>query len=115
MAPCMDNWLDLADPAQVHAFGAVLRKLTDPANFELYRYMPVVRDMTQGERTLLWAFLDSPLDSGEREGPPLPVGRAGRGVGTAARYSGAQPAGAQLKLSSRDGRTHAIPLSGKLL
>ncbi|MGZ8286507.1 MAG: hypothetical protein ACXW27_06850 [Allosphingosinicella sp.] len=66
MAPCMDNWLDLNDPAQVHAFGAVLKKLTDPGNFELYRYMPVTRDMTQGERILLWNFLDSPLDAGAR-------------------------------------------------
>lgn len=62
MAPCMDNWLDLADPAQVRAYAAVLKKLTDPANFELYRYMPVVRDMTQGERDLLWTFLDSPVE-----------------------------------------------------
>ncbi|HEX8062954.1 MAG TPA: hypothetical protein VF535_07035 [Allosphingosinicella sp.] len=66
MAPCMDNWLDLADPAQVHAYAGVLRKLTDPANFELYRYMPVVRDMTAGERTLLWNFLDSLLDADAR-------------------------------------------------
>ncbi|MEA3009416.1 MAG: hypothetical protein QOJ91_1108 [Sphingomonadales bacterium] len=62
MAPCMDNWLWLNDPAQVHAYGRILRRLTDPAAFEAYRYMPVVRDMTQGERTLLYAFLDSPLD-----------------------------------------------------
>lgn len=64
MAPCMDNWLDLNDPAQVHAFGAVLKKLTDPGNFELYRFMPVTRDMTEGERVLLWNFLDSPLEAG---------------------------------------------------
>jgi hypothetical protein len=64
MAPCMDNWLDLADPAQVHAFGPVLKTLTDPANFELYRFMPVTRDMTDGERRLLWNFLDSPLEAG---------------------------------------------------
>jgi hypothetical protein len=69
MAPCMDNWLDLADPAQVRAFGTVLKTLTDPANFELYRYMPVVRDMTRGERTLLWNFLDSPVDAGEKGAP----------------------------------------------
>jgi hypothetical protein len=62
----MDNWLDLNDPAQVHAFGPMLKKLTDPDNFELYRYMPVTRDMTDGERRLLWTFLDSPLDSGAR-------------------------------------------------
>jgi hypothetical protein len=61
MAPCMDNWLKLDDPAQVHAFGPMLKKLTAWENFEDYRYMPVVRDMTAGERTLLYKFLDSPL------------------------------------------------------
>ncbi|HYG49121.1 MAG TPA: hypothetical protein VD846_14415 [Allosphingosinicella sp.] len=66
MAPCMDNWLDLADPAQVHAYGAVLKKLTDRGNFELYRYMPVTRDMTDGERKLLWSFLDAPLEGAAR-------------------------------------------------
>jgi len=64
MAPCMDNWLDLDDPTQVHAFGPVLKKLTDPGNFEIYRYMPVTRDMTEGERLLLWTFLDAPLEPG---------------------------------------------------
>ena len=62
MAPCMDNWLDLADPDQVRAYAPVLKRLTDPGYFEAYRYMPVVRDMTAGERTLLYAFLDSPRD-----------------------------------------------------
>jgi hypothetical protein len=66
MAPCMDNWLLLNEPAQVHAYGAVLRKLTDPANFDAYRFMPVTRDMTEGERTLLYKFLDAPLDEGAR-------------------------------------------------
>ena len=60
MAPCMDNWLRLNDEAQVRAYGAMLKQLTDPANFELYRFMPVTRDMTEGERTLLYNFLDSP-------------------------------------------------------
>jgi hypothetical protein len=58
MAPCMDNWLDLSDPAQVRAYAPVLKRLTDPGYFEAYRYMPVTRDMTVGERTLLYAFLD---------------------------------------------------------
>ncbi len=62
MAPCMDNWLWLNDPAQVHAYGGILKKLTAAGAFETYRYMPVVRDMTPGERTLLYAFLDAPLD-----------------------------------------------------
>ncbi|MBV8687958.1 MAG: hypothetical protein JOZ90_16905 [Alphaproteobacteria bacterium] len=75
MAPCMDNWLWLNDPAQVYAYGAVLKRLTDPANFELYRYMPVVRDMTVGERTLLYAFLDAPLAAGvpSVSGPVVPA------------------------------------------
>jgi hypothetical protein len=63
MAPCMDNWLRLDDPDQVRAYKAVLMKLTDPGNFERYRYMPVTRDMTAGERTLLYAFLDSPPEA----------------------------------------------------
>jgi hypothetical protein len=58
MAPCMDNWLDLGDPNQVKAFASLLHKLTDKANFEALRFMPVTRDMTAGERTLLYAFLD---------------------------------------------------------
>ncbi|HEV7599487.1 MAG TPA: hypothetical protein VGO49_04415 [Bradyrhizobium sp.] len=59
MAPCMDNWLNLGDPEQVKSFAPILRKLTDKANFESFLFMPVTRDMTAGERTLLYAFLDS--------------------------------------------------------
>ena len=85
MAPCMDNWLCLNDPVQVHAFGPMLKKLTDPADFELYRYMPVVRDMTKGERLLLWNFLDAPLETDARPvklrsaaPAPAPAERSGR-------------------------------------
>ena len=60
MAPCMDNWLDLASEQQIRSFAPILRKLTDPAAFESYRFMPVTRDMTRGERTLLYNFLESP-------------------------------------------------------
>jgi hypothetical protein len=60
MAPCMDNWLPLDDEAQVKARKAMLKRLTDPAHFEEFRFMPVVRDMTAGERTLLYKFLDAP-------------------------------------------------------
>ena len=59
MAPCMDNWLELDDPQQVRSHGALLKRLTDPARFEDYRFMPVTRDMTTGERTLLYKFLDA--------------------------------------------------------
>ena len=78
MAPCMDNWLRLNDEAQVRAYGAMLKQLTDPANFELYRFMPVTRDMTAGERTLLYNFLDSPappaaLAAAEKAPPKPPI------------------------------------------
>lgn len=63
MAPCMDNWLNLADPVQVKAYGPTLKRLTDPANFENFLFMPVTRDMTAGERTLLYAFLDARTDA----------------------------------------------------
>ncbi len=58
MAPCMDNWLDLGNPDQVKAFAPLLHKLTAKANFEAFRFMPVTRDMTAGQRTLLYKFLD---------------------------------------------------------
>lgn len=61
MAPCVDNWLRLEDPAQVQPYAPLIKKLTDPSNFEALRFMPVTRDMTVGERTLLWNFLDAPL------------------------------------------------------
>ena len=58
MAPCMDNWLDLGNPDQVKSFASLLRRLTDKANFEAFKFMPVTRDMTAGQRALLYAFLD---------------------------------------------------------
>jgi hypothetical protein len=58
MAPCMDNWLHLGDQDQVKSFAPMVRRLTDKANIENFRFMPVTRDMTAGERTLLYAFLD---------------------------------------------------------
>jgi hypothetical protein len=62
MAPCMDNWLKLNDPVQVKAYAAILKRLTDPARFEEFRFMPVTRDMSAGERTLLYNFLDAKAD-----------------------------------------------------
>lgn len=57
MAPCMDNWLRLDDPAQVAAYGPLIKQLTDRNNFERQRFMPVTRDLTAGQRTLLYAWL----------------------------------------------------------
>lgn len=59
MAPCMDNWLDLKDPVQVKSYANVIKRLTDPDNFEDFLYMPVTRDMTEAERKFLYAYLDS--------------------------------------------------------
>jgi hypothetical protein len=83
----MDNWLDLHDPEQIRAFGPVIKRLTDPANLEWYSYMPVTRDMTAGERTLLYNFLDSPgpaaalgAEAPEAEDPLLRASRSMRGT-----------------------------------
>lgn len=59
MAPCMDNWLRLDDPAQIKAYARILKRLTDPAAIESLRFMPVTRDMSAGQRTLLYKFLDA--------------------------------------------------------
>lgn len=67
MAPCMDNWLRLDDPKQIKAYASVLKRLTDPANFEDFRFMPVTRDMTPGQRALLYAFLDAPTEVPEEK------------------------------------------------
>jgi hypothetical protein len=74
MAPCMDNWLDLGNPEQVKSFATILRRLTDNANFESFRFMPVTRDMTAGERALLYAFLDGKpaLTEAAEISPPQP-------------------------------------------
>jgi hypothetical protein len=64
MAPCMDNWLRLSDEQQVRSYANVIKALTDPANFEYFRFMPVTRDMSNGQRTLLYRFLDSPSVTG---------------------------------------------------
>lgn len=63
MAPCMDNWLRLDDPAQVRAYTAILKRLTSPASFELFRFMPITRDMSAGMRSLLYGWLDSAPDA----------------------------------------------------
>jgi len=62
MAPCMDNWLRLDDPAQIRAYTSILKRLTDPAAFEHFRFMPITRDMSVGMRSLLYLWLDSPSD-----------------------------------------------------
>jgi len=58
IAPCMDNWLRLGDEQQVMAYGPLIKRLTDPGAFEQYRYMPATRDLSPGQRTLLYRWLD---------------------------------------------------------
>jgi hypothetical protein len=70
MAPCMDNWLLLGDEAQVRRYGPLIRKLTDPAYFEAFRYMPPTRDLTRGQRTLLYRFLGDPLAASDKAAAP---------------------------------------------
>ena len=53
LAPCMDNWLRLGDEQQCRAYAPLIRELTGRARFDDYRYMPVTRDLTRGQRTLL--------------------------------------------------------------
>jgi hypothetical protein len=83
MAPCMDNWLDLGNQDRVKSFAATLHQLTAKTNFESYGYMPVTRDMTAGERTLLYKFLDGQAPPmAAIEAPPTslePLSRAMRG------------------------------------
>lgn len=69
MAPCMDNWLPLSSPRDVARYAPLLRRLTDPANFEAFRFMPVTRDMSVGKRALLLAFLDHPQADADAEAP----------------------------------------------
>jgi hypothetical protein len=59
MAPCMDNWLNLADPDQIKKFKDLVKRLTHPDYFENYLFMPVTRDLSAGQRTLLYNWLDS--------------------------------------------------------
>ena len=80
MAPCMDNWLDLGDPNQVKSFAPLLHRLTDKANFEAFRFMPVTRDMTAGERTLLYAFLDGTAALAEAPAPRLSLHELSRSL-----------------------------------
>ncbi|MDH5673192.1 MAG: hypothetical protein OEZ06_13635 [Myxococcales bacterium] len=59
LAPCMDNWLRLNDRQQCEAYAPLLKRLTSRSEFERFRYMPVTRDLTTGERTLLHRWCDA--------------------------------------------------------
>lgn len=59
LAPCMDNWLRLGDEQQCRAYARLVRRLTSRERFDDYGYMPVTRELTRGQRTLLHAWCDA--------------------------------------------------------
>lgn len=88
MAPCMDNWLRLDDPAQVAAYGPLIQQLTAKENFEAYRFMPVTRDLTAGQRKLLYAWLQSQPAAAKRPAGAAPHPVDHRGLSRAFRAPG---------------------------
>ena len=70
LAPCMDNWLDLSDEAACEAMAPRLVALTSPTMFDRFTFMPVTRDMTAGQRSLLHRWCASVTGA---TGPPAPV------------------------------------------
>lgn len=59
LAPCMDNWLRLGDEQQCRAYAGLVRRLTSRERFDDYGYMPVTRELTAGQRTLLHRWCDT--------------------------------------------------------
>lgn len=97
IAPCMDNWLRLDDQQQVRAYGPLVKRLTDPAAFEEYRYMPATRDLSQGQRSLLYRWLDGRVwatQDGTAE-PPPPAAATAENRPDFAKLAGAQRGGAR--------------------
>lgn len=100
MAPCMDNWLRLNDEQQVRSYASIITKLTDPANFENYRFMPITRDMSNGQRTLLYNFLNTPVAVGAAPATKTAVTNL---RGLTAEKATPQNANQQLRRSMRSG------------
>lgn len=59
LAPCMDNWLRLGDEQQCRAYAPLIKELTSRARFDDFRYMPVTRDLSRGQRALLHRWCDA--------------------------------------------------------
>jgi len=64
LAPCMDNWLRLGDEAQCRAYAPLIKALTSRARFDDFRYMPVTRDLSRGQRALLHRWCDTVTPAG---------------------------------------------------
>jgi len=59
LAPAMDNWLRLGDEEQCRAYAPLIRDLTSRERFDDYRYMPVTRDLSRGQRALLHRWCEA--------------------------------------------------------
>jgi hypothetical protein len=68
LAPAMDNWLRLGDEQQCRAYAPLIRDLTSRERFDDYRYMPVTRDLSRGQRVLLHRWCEAVT---ERDAPRL--------------------------------------------
>jgi hypothetical protein len=65
LAPCMDNWLQLDDEAACTRAAARIKQPTSLDWFDSYRYKPVTRDLSGGQRQLLHGWCD--LVTGDAE------------------------------------------------
>jgi len=59
LAPCMDNWLDLEDEEACRNLAPLMKRLSASDNHDRFRYMPVTRDLTRGQRALLHRWCDA--------------------------------------------------------
>lgn len=76
LAPCMDNWLRLGDEQQCAAYAHLVKRLTSRDRFDRYGYMPVTRELTRGQRTLLHRWCDAVI-GGAGVGNDAPTGAIG--------------------------------------
>jgi len=83
LAPCMDNWLRLGDEQQCAAYARIVKRLTSRDRFDRYGYMPVTRELTRGQRTLLHRWCDTVGGAAHDEAPAA----AGRHLDLAADVS----------------------------
>lgn len=73
LAPCMDNWLRLGDEEQCTAYAPLVKKLTSRERFNDFRYMPVTRDLSRGQRALLHRWCDAVM----APAPPVAAAEVG--------------------------------------
>lgn len=69
----MDNWLRLGDEEQCTAYAPLIKKLTSRERFDHFRYMPVTRDLSRGQRALLHRWCDAAM----APAPPVAAAEVG--------------------------------------